>query len=464
MKQRAVYLQIYDSLKDSILSGRVKAGEKLPSLREYAQEMSVSITTVELAYAQLMVEGYIVSRPKSGYYVDEIPLSDLSAASVSPPSNEEEGSEGTGLHSYRYDLACFDFNKWKRCMNRVLTEHQGLLMFDSDPQGEIVLRREISDYLRRMRGVICTPDQIVIGAGTQQIMGQLSLILKHMDINHVSVEEPGYTPVRNIFRDRGFTISPISIKSDGIDTEKLPCNIRSAVYISPSNQFPTGAVMPVGKRVRLLDWAQRNASIIIEDDYDSELRYSGQPLPAMQGLDRTGCVVYLGSFSSTLFSGLKISYMVLPKQLARIFEAHKRDYVQTCSKTEQLTLWLFMQQGLYHIHIKKLRRLYAQKLQAVIRAIETYGTDFLITRNTSSGINIIVDVRSQKDGATLSKEAAQLGISALPLSNFFSAPAFDSPGFVPMILYYNHLPFADIDEAVRSLITMWQGEKKICSH
>lgn len=457
MKERAAYLRIYDYCKDSILNGRMQAGEKLPSLREYAQELSVSITTVELAYAQLAVEGYIVSKPKSGYFVADIPLTDLGATSTAVPIAEPADEKQLGLPVYRYDLACFDFNKWKRCINKVLTEHQGLLMFDSDPQGEIALRREISDYLRRMRGVICSPDQIVIGAGTQQIMGQLSLILKRMNINHVSVEEPGYTPVRNIFRDRGFTISPIAVQNDGIDTEKLPRNIRSAVYVSPSNQFPTGSVMPVGKRARLLDWAQRNESIIIEDDYDSELRYSGQPLPAMQGLDRAGRVVYLGSFSSTLFSGLKISYMVLPPQPAHIFEEHKRDYVQTCSKTEQLTLWLFMQQGLYHIHIKKLRRLYAQKLQSVIKTIELYGADFLITRNTASGINIIVAVKSEKDGAMLSKEAADLGISALPVSNFSSAPAFDNPGFVSMILYYNRLPLADIEEAIRALITLWRA-------
>lgn len=457
MKERPAYLKIYDYLKESILNGQRKKDEKLPSLRELSRELSVSITTVELAYTQLLVEGYIYSKAKSGYYVEDISLAGFPEGLTGPASVADSIDEKISSPSYLYDPACFDFNKWKRCMNKVLTEQSGFLMFDSDPQGELVLRREISAYLRRMRGVICSPDQIVIGAGTQQITGQLSLILRHMDINHISFEEPGYTPVRNIFRDHGFTISPTAVKGDGIDIDKLPRNIRSAVYISPSNQFPTGAVMPVGKRGKILEWAQKNESIIIEDDYDSELRYSGQPLPAMQGLDRAGCVVYLGSFSATLFSSLKISYMVLPVRLTEIFKRTKQDYVQTCSKTEQLTLSLFMQQGLFHIHLKKLRRLYAQKLQRVIRTIEKYGDTFLVTRNTASGMNIIIDVKSRKDGAALSAEAAKLGILALPVSTFSSGPAFDTAGFVSMILYYNHIPLAEIEEAIGGLFALWNN-------
>ena len=274
-----------------------------------------------------------------------------------------------------------------------------------------------------------------------------------MGINHVAVEEPGYLPVKNIFRDRGFVMTPVKVGQEGIIIGKLPSNIRSVVYVSPSNQFPTGAVMPIGKRYELLDWAGRNDSIIIEDDYDSELRYFGKPVPAMQGLDTNQRVVYLGSFSSTLFSSIKISYMVLPKAMVHIFNKIRSDYTQTCSKTEQLTLALFMEQGLYQTNIKKLRNLYSQKLQAVIAAINKYGSDFVSPTNTSSGINIIITVKSNKNAETLCSEAKQLGISATPVA-LYSDEQLGS--LASIILYYNQIPLNNISTSILKLIEKWR--------
>ena len=191
-----------------------------------------------------------------------------------------------------------------------------------------------------------------------------------MGINHITVEEPGYLPVRNIFRDRAFAMTAVPVGKEGIPVSKLPTNIRSAVYVSPSNQFPTGYVMPIGKRYDLLNWAVKNDSIVIEDDYDSELRYFGKPIPSLQGLDHNQRVVYLGSFSSTLFPSIKISYMILPEHMAEIFDTIHGDYTQTCSKTEQLTLALYMSRGYYQTNLKKLRTLYSQKLQVVLSLFE----------------------------------------------------------------------------------------------
>ncbi len=338
-------------------------------------------------------------------------------------------------------------------MNKVFTEYPHLLMFESDPQGELALRYEISKYIYRSRGVICNPEQIVIGAGTQQITSHLCLILSKLGINHVAVEEPGYLPVKNMFRDRGFVITPVDVDKEGIEIDRLPSNIRSAVYVSPSNQFPTGAVMPIGKRYQLLDWANHNNSIIIEDDYDSELRYFGKPVPALQGLDNRQRVVYLGSFSSTLFSSIKISYMVLPERMADIFKDISHGYTQTCSKTEQLTLALFMEHGLYQTNIKKLRNLYSQKLQKVLGSINKYGRGIIKPTNTSSGINMIINVDSKKSVEQLCNEAKVLGVSATPVSIYADDPTGQQ--LAALVFYYNQIPINEIQDTIKSLIEKW---------
>lgn len=456
-----LYHQLYQYIKNSVLEGTIDPQERLPSLRKLSKDLGLSLTTVELAYNQLLVEGYIYSRPQSGYYVNEISAGmgtvqkESSAFSESPsslpmiPAKSDFKSEGF------YDPSCFDFNKWKKCINQVMNEYSWLLLREGDPKGEIGLRKEISRYVYQARGVTCTPSQIVIGAGTQQITGQLCTILTKMGMKHVTVEEPGYLPVRNIFRDRDFAITAAAVGKEGIQISKLPANIKSAVYVSPSNQFPTGYVMPIGKRYELLEWATKNDSIIIEDDYDSELRYFGKPIPSLQGLDHHQRVVYLGSFSSTLFPSIKISYMVLPPHMAEIFDTFQGDYTQTCSKSEQLTLAIYMSKGLYQTNIKKLRTLYAQKLQAVLSIFAKRAQGFIQPINSSSGINMLIGVKSSKPAADLCREAKELGISTLPITTYTEA----LPGnTAALIFYYNQIPLGDIESALKELIEKWQSD------
>lgn len=445
-----LYIQLYRYLKDEITCGRIEAGEKLPSLRRLSRDLSISITTTEQAYNQLLVEGYITSRPQSGYYVASITGSGV--YNSTDPAGAYDFSAYTFPDSaYKYDLSCFDFVKWKKCMSRVLTDYSHMLLFESDPQGEPALRYEISKYVYSSRGVIARPDQIVVGAGTQQLTTHLCRIMKKMDIGHVATEDPGYLPVQNIFRDHGFAITRIPVAADGIRIEKLPTNIPSAVYVSPSNQFPTGSVMPVGRRYQLLEWARENSSFILEDDYDSELRYFGKPVPALQGLDSGSRVVYLGSFSSTLFPAVKISYMVLPPALMEFWQSMKSDYTQTCSKTEQLTLALFMEDGLYYTNIKKLRSLYAQKLQIAQAAFARYGSGFATPTNTNSGINIILKVRTRKDPSLLCDDAATIGVSVLP------AASLTDQNTAALIFYYNQIPLDEMEDSIRQMIQLWQA-------
>lgn len=445
-----LYVQLYQSIKSDITTGSIKAGERLPSLRSLSQSLGISITTVQLAYNQLLVEGYTVSRPQSGYYVSQTFHAGAGVASSADISIAKNFLEDKDESPYIHDSCCFDFNKWKKCSSTVFNQYADRLLYESDPQGEKILRSEISKYLYSSRGVKCSPKQIVIGAGTQQITGQLCRILDKLEISHVSLESPGYLPVQNMFRDNGFAISHIPVHKDGIDISRLPVNIPSAVYVSPSNQFPTGAVMPAGRRYQLLEWAKTNDSIIIEDDYDSELRYFGKPVPALQSLDSTDSVVYLGSFSSTLFPAIKISYMVLPPAIIGIFDQIRGRYTQTCSKAEQLTLALFMEKGFYNTGIKKLRNLYSQKLQASLLALSRYGHGKVKAVDTQSGINLILRIRSSKNAEELCSIAKSIGVHMVPVADISDQETS------ALIFYYNSIPLKEIDGIVKALMSLWE--------
>ena len=449
-RKRPYYLQLYDYISNAITHGEILENEKLPSLRSFAKSTGLSITTIEQCYNQLLVEGYIYSKAQSGYYVSKVFSHSKKTVPIQKKPFDLQMSDMRNHHEHntgmlRYDPGCFDFNKWKKCMNRILTDYSSTLFFEGEPQGEAVLRGEISKYLYASRGVSCTPDQIVIGAGTQQITNQLATILRKLGIDHVAMEAPGYAPVRNIFRDRGYAITDVASSNSGIIIKKLPTNIRTAAYVSPSNNTFTGSVMPVGKRYELLSWAADNNSYIIEDDYDSELRYFGKPIPALKSLEGGDRVIYLGSFSSTLFAAVKISYMVLPEEMSDVFTAMAGDYSQTCSKLEQLTLAMFMETGNYQIHIKKLRKLYSQKLSAVTDTLSEHASDFIQIRSSSSGMSILLDVISSKSTEELKKEADTLG---LPISSI------DEKRF---IFYYNHLPLDDIPDLLKDLAALWRS-------
>ena len=442
-----LYEQLYDAIREDILNGSIKAGEKLPSLRSLSKELDISLTTIEQAYGQLMVEGYIVSRPQSGYYAAEIRSVENT---IKEESVEEISDEILSENEFIHDPSSFDFIKWKKCANEVFNYYSEQLLFESDPQGERALRNEVAKYIFRSRGVKASPDRIVIGAGTQQITSHLARILLRQGINLVSLEEPGYLPVQSILRDSGLQVYHIPVNQDGIDISKLPTNIGSAVYVSPSNQFPTGAVMPIGRRYELLSWADRNNSIIIEDDYDSELRYFGRPVPALKSLDENNRAVYLGSFSSTLFPAVKISYMVLPKEMAEIYDDIKSAYTQTCSKSEQLTLALFMEKGYYYTGIKRLRTLNARKLETTLNAFGKYFPKEVRPIDTKSGITLTLKIRSDKHIIELIRLAQEAGLEMVPIS------AITDQETSSLSFYYSQIPIDMIDDKIKELEGLWK--------
>ena len=452
-----LYIQLYTYIKEAILRDDIMPGDKLPSLRELSKTLSLSLTTVELAYNQLIVEGYINSRPQSGYYVNSIAFetkkvsaaADHSFENLLPQPVSADVNHGRDLY---YDPSSFNFAKWKKCANKIFNEYSHLLMEEGNPRGEPPLRHEISKYIYQARGVRCNWEQVVIGAGTQQLINLLCIILHRMSIEHVTFENPGYLPVRGIFKDREFKITGVPVDKDGIQIEKLPTNIKSTVYVSPSNQFPTGSVMSVARRYALLDWAFQNDSIIIEDDYNSELRYYGRPVPSLQGLDDKGQVVYLGSFSSTLFSSIKISYMVLPAPMHELFEEVLKGYTQTCSKAEQLTLSLYMEKGYYQTNLKKLRKLYTQKIVLATSVINKYGRDLIKILNNSSGLHMLLQLNghaSEKSTDKICTAARNAGLIVSPVYNYH-----DDEESSVIIFYYTRIPIENMEQAVITLINI----------
>ena len=456
-----LYIQLYEYIRSEIISGNMEEGAKLPALRRIARDLNLSITTVGFAYNQLSVEGYIESKPQSGFYVAKIPgpvminknsLVSKSADSGIQGIEKDNKTQDRTKRNYITDPDAFDFKKWRKSMMRVIDEETDLLMQEGDPQGEEALRYEISKYVFNSRGVRCQPNQVVVGAGTQQLTAHIGRLLRHIGIHLVCTEDPGYQPVNKIFEDQGYILNKIPVSSQGIDIEKLP-DSKAAVYVCPNNQFPTGAVMPIASRYELLKWASFNDGLIIEDDYDSELRYFGRPISSLQGLEQyeeDSHVLYLGSFSATLFPSVKISYMILPRQLANKLDFILEGYTQTCSKTEQLALAHFMESGYYYTNIKKLRNLCGRKLSACIKVIETYGYDSVRADRTDSGLYVILSIKTDMGSKEMEEIAENMGILA-----YQSDDLIPIEGMKSMIFYYSRLPENKIQELTRKMIDAW---------
>lgn len=457
-----LYIQLYEYIRSEIISGNIKEGAKLPALRRIAGDLNLSITTVEFAYNQLSVEGYIESKPQSGFYVAKIPgpvmINKVSSSSKTKSINLNKHNKNNKLareesrENYITDLDAFDFKKWRKSMMRVIDDQTDLLMQEGDPQGEETLRYEISKYVFNSRGVRCEPNQVVVGAGTQQLTSHIGRLLRHVGIHLVCTEDPGYQPVNKIFEDQGYILNKIPVSSQGIEIEKLP-ESKAAVYVCPNNQFPTGAVMPIANRYELLKWADLNDGLIIEDDYDSELRYFGRPISSMQGLehhDENSHVLYLGSFSATLFPSVKISYMILPRQLASKLDFILEGYTQTCSKTEQLALAHFMESGYYYTNIKKLRNLCGRKLTACLKIIEGYGQDVITANRTESGLYVILSVKTDMSPKEMEAIAKKMGILA-----YHSDDVKSSKGMKSIIFYYSRLPENKIQVLTKKMIDSW---------
>lgn len=451
-----LYVQLYDYVKEEIISGRLLKDTRIPSIRDLSLQLNISKNTVETAYQQLCAEGYISSRPKSGYFVSAIET--IPFINLDFPIPGFEHSNNSISHKVEYDFrsdyidqGSFNFPVWKKFINRALRDNKRFLTYGNN-QGEYNLRKETAKYLRQSRGVNCHPEQIIIGAGVQSLLHLLCSILDQ-SYQTVAFEDPGFRKAQYIFKDHNFNIIPIPLEYDGININSLTQSRAKLVYVSPSHQFPMGSTMPVKKRNLLLKWAQDNNALIIEDDYDSELRYYGKPIPSLQGLNGENNVVYLGSFSKILIPSLRISYMVIPPSLLPIYKENMNKYNQTSSTIEQIALALYMKEGYLEKHIRKLRKLYAKKNQIIIESISSIMKDKVTIQGKESGLHILLEIKTDLSLKQITDLADMAGVKVTPVSNYYIDSA--DAQHPQILLSYAGIPKDDIIPAIKLLYSAW---------
>ncbi len=371
-----VYIQVYESIKQEILTEALQYREKLPSIRHLANQIDVSVKTIQNAYDQLLMEGYIDSQERSGYFVAKLEAKFIQNTSSKYIEIDDNQYKNTGITK-----EAFEHNIWRRMLNKVLQQIE--LTSPSLVNGEPELKMEISTFLKEYRGTNAHYNQIVIGSSTEALLARLLELIEHPQ---VAYETPGYQKAERVFK-RYADISPIPASTEGITTQKI--KNANMVYLSPSHQYPFGTIMPIAERYNMIDWASNNG-YIIEDDYNSVLRYQGNPIPSLQGLDNKGVVIYLGTFSNLLFPSINISYMILPPELLQKHEESKFLFNQTVSKLDQLTLAKYMEEGHFERHLRKIRKLYAKKSEMIQNELQPLHVDVV---ETNAGTHIVIKVK-----------------------------------------------------------------------
>ena len=449
-----LYEQIYDYIKNDIQSGRIPYGEKLPSTRSLSGYLEVSRSTVELAYEQLLSEGYIESRPCRGFFVSEI--EELYYLKRAEPQTGRRRAE---QRSYRYDftpngvdLKSFPYNVWRKLSREILTDDRTELFRSGDSQGEYSFRSAICSYLYQARGVNCTPEQVIVGAGNDYILMLLSTVLGPG--LKVAFEDPAYMQAYRLFKSLSYETVSVGMDRSGMCISQLAGAEADVAYVTPSHQYPTGTVMPIGRRLELLKWAQeREDRYIIEDDYDSEFRYKGKPIPALKGYDADGKVIYLGTFSKSIAPAIRLSYMVLPEPLLDAYNKKSRFVNSTVSKVDQLIVQRFIEEGYYERHLNKTRALYKSRHDVIIEELRPL-LDICSISGEHAGVHLLLTFRNGLTERELIERAAKRDIRVYGLSDYMIQGTKETSRTV--LLGYANLTEEQIKEAVRILADCWR--------
>lgn len=445
------YVQIYAYYRREIEEQRMIAGMRLPSVRELAQTINVSKMTVEKAYYQLASEGYIIRRNKARYEIAFVGPREEKIGGGSPVAVAPRRSYLYDFGSGDMDMERFPLDIWRKHMNKVLSD-PAYLMACNDEQGVPDLREALSRYVYETRGVNAPPERIVVAAGTAALLGVLTTLLRGGH-DRIAVEEPGFRLGREIFRHLGYEIDPVAIQHGNLDMKALRDSGASLIYVSPSHQFPTGTIMPIGMRQQLLRWAEERDGLIIEDDYDSELRYYGRPVPALQGLDKNGQVVYMGSLSKVLPFFVRLSYMVLPPRLMEHYEQKRSLFRQSASVPEQCVLAAYIQSGELSRQIRRLRKDYQEKGALMERLLlDAFGGNIVVSR-VVSGVYCHIDLRSPYSEQELRRRAEAHGCRVLSMRSFYEKPQQEDRK--EFLLSFSKIPTYELKQAVSVLHQAW---------
>ncbi|MBD2253419.1 PLP-dependent aminotransferase family protein [Nostoc parmelioides] len=468
----SLHRQVYEEIRRAILLGRLTSGEKLPSTRSLAQLLGVSRATVTQGYELLLSEGYLETIVGSGTFVcrqlpDEL-LNTTPIESKLQPSNSPVPLSAYGKSlsdkaflripeqaveiSFSYGRPAFDkfpIDLWRKLISRHCHPQSDVLDYTDNSLGYHPLREAIAAYLSRSRAVNCQAEQIIIVGGSQQGLDLITRILIDRG-DGIAVEEPGYLGARRAFLAQGASLFPVPVDQSGLIVSKLTTGIipnLKLIYVTPSHQFPTGAVLSLPRRLELLAWAQKTGVMIIEDDYDSEYRYGERPIPALQGLDQGNSVIYVGTFSKVLFPALRLGYLVLPQNLVNIFARAKWLADRQCSLLEQYALTDFITEGHLERHIRKMRSLYNQRRQTLVQSLFSHFGNRSKILGENAGMHLMVKIDTQISDDEIVQRAALAGVS---IGAAYPQYLKESPGN-EFIFGYAELNEQQILEGVRRL-------------
>ncbi len=448
----SLYIHLYKCIRRDILSGALPPHSKLPSKRSFAKHLGVSVITVENAYGQLQSEGFLYSEPKRGFFV-----SPIAAGVLQPPPLPKESPAPPPPPPYRVNFVSnrtaeenFPFPQWAKLMRAILSEHREALMDPSPAGGLPQLRQAIAGHLKQFRNMDVSPEQIIVGAGTEYLYSLLIQLLGYDKI--YAVETPGYQKIARIYQSHGVACKYISMDQQGIEIGRLEAQGADVAHISPSHHYPTGLVTPISRRYELLAWAARSPSrYIIEDDYDSEFRLSGKPIPTLQSIDGGGRVIYMNTFTKTLSSTIRISYMVLPRPLLERFDRELGFYACTVSNFEQLALARFIAEGHFERHINRMRNRYRgirDQLLAEIDRSDLRGR--VQISGQDSGLHFLLKLDTPLSDRALLEKAEQARLRLSCLSQYDLAGEEPPPQHT-LIINYSGLAPEKIPLAVRLL-------------
>ncbi|MFY4774165.1 PLP-dependent aminotransferase family protein [Metabacillus sp. RGM 3146] len=445
-----LYFQLYKKIKRDILSGNIPAGVKLPSKRKMASALSVSMNTIEAGYQQLEAEGYIQSVPRKGWFALQAE-NDLAVQGA--PLSEQQSpvtfKKSSLIFDQTIDAAHFPLQEWKKNYWQALNRQE--LFHIGPPKGEPELTREIANHLYHSRGVRCKPEQIIISSGTQVLIERL---IELFGERTYAIEDPGYYRVRQIFSKK--KVSFVSVDESGLKVNDLEKTEASAVYITPSHQFPMGMIMPVSRRMELLRWAnERESRYIIEDDYDGEYRYMGRPIPSLQGMDQNGKVIYLGTFSKSLLPSMRISYLILPEKLVHRFEEQLLSFKQTVSRIDQAALASFIKSGAWERHLNRMRTVYRKKRTVLLSALEKYMPDARVI-GEKSGLHILIEISNGLTEEELINRAEKKGVKVFPVSIYYESKKAAAP---MVLLGFGRLTEEEIRMGISLLSKAWFANK-----
>ncbi len=457
-KGSPLYEQIYAAIRDDILSGTLRTGEKLPSKRSLAQHLEVSVITVENAYGQLLAEGYIRSEEKKGYFVNEV---DRGFTATERPGSAGKNDPGDVPKPYFMDFRTntidpdyFPFSVWSRIMRNTITDRKSGLMETLPFNGSEALRTAIAEHLYEFRGLSVRPEQVIIGAGSDFLYNLIIQLLGQDNL--FALEDPGYRKIAQIYRANRVRYCSVALDAYGLSAERLRACGAKIVHISPSHHFPTGIVMPIRRRQELLNWAgEAEDRYIIEDDYDSEFRFSGLPIPTMQSIDRHGKVIYMNSFSKTISPSLRMSYMILPEALMKAFREKLSFYSCTVPSFEQYIMAEFIAGGYYGSHLNRMKKSYRSRRDNVIgafRASNLCGKDDILEQD--AGLHFLVRLRTELPDEQIVALAERKGIRLSFMSEYQEGERKE-----PHLLIVNYSGIEEdrLPEALRRLSEVLSG-------